>query len=105
MNQEPLTRTSMSTVAPPGAASWLLHPISPPDLLPAVLPHRHEPLPRFATTYQQLRVLPRRVRQVLQRRWKQSLAGVALLLTLGDSQVAQAGTTINVSGGDVAALI
>jgi predicted outer membrane repeat protein len=44
---------------------------------------RNELLPRFAGYYQRLCTLPRRVRRALQRQWKQSLAGVALLLALG----------------------
>jgi hypothetical protein len=56
-----------------------------------------ELLPRFATHYQQLRALPRRVRRGLQRKWKHSLAGVALLLALGQAP-ALAGT-INVQSG------
>ncbi|MGE0826292.1 MAG: choice-of-anchor Q domain-containing protein [Candidatus Binatia bacterium] len=59
---------------------------------------------RFVTTYQTLRALLRRVRRRLQRQWKQSLAGVALLLTLGVTPT-RAGTTITVPAGDTAALI
>jgi hypothetical protein len=39
-----------------------------------------ELLPRFATHYQELKTLRRRVRRSLQRQWKRSLAGVALLI-------------------------
>ena len=53
-------------------------------------------LPRFAAHYQQLRALRRRVRRGLQRQWKRSLAGVALLLALGQAPALAA--TINVSG-------
>jgi hypothetical protein len=59
---------------------------------------------RFAAAYQSLRALPRRVRRQLQRQWKQSLAGVAILLALGQAPV-QAATTINVPAGDTTALI
>jgi hypothetical protein len=48
---------------------------------------RHQPelLSRFATYYTQLRALPRRVRRALQRQWRLPLAGVALLLALGQN--------------------
>ena len=68
-----------------------------PGLLPELLQRQHELLPRFAVYYTQLRALPRRVRRALQRKWKHSLAGVALLLALGQEPVLAA--TINVSGG------
>ena len=55
-----------------------------PGLLPALL-RRQELLPRFAAYYTQLEALPRRLRRLLQRRLKQSLAGVALLLALGQA--------------------
>ena len=42
-----------------------------------------ELLPRFAAHYKQLKALPRRMRRTLQRRWKQGLAGVVLLMMLG----------------------
>ena len=63
-----------------------------PDLL-----RQPELLPRFAAHYTQLRALPRRVRRALQRQWKQSLAGAALLLALGQAPALAA--TINVTGG------
>ena len=55
-----------------------------------------ELLPRFAAHYQQLKTLRRRVRRSLQRQWKRSLAGVALLIALGQAPTLAA--TINVSG-------
>jgi hypothetical protein len=55
-----------------------------------------ELLPRFAEHYQQLKTLRRRVRRSLQRQWKRSLAGVALLLALGQAPALAA--TINVVG-------
>lgn len=42
-------------------------------------------LPRFAAYYAQLRALPKAARRRLQRHWARSLAGVALLFTLGHS--------------------
>jgi len=68
-----------------------------PGLASALLQQRQELLPRFAACYTQLRALPRRARRALQRKWKLSLAGVALLLALGQEPVLAA--TINVSGG------
>jgi hypothetical protein len=54
-----------------------------PGLLPLLTRQRHELLPRFAAFYHQLRRLPRRLRRHWQRRGRQALAGVALLLALG----------------------
>jgi hypothetical protein len=54
-----------------------------------------ELLPCFAAHYEKLRALPRRMRRSLQRQWKQSLAGVALLLALGQTPALAA--TINVN--------
>src|SRR5947207_420036 len=59
--------------------------------------------PRVARYYEQLRLLPRRVRRRLQRRWKRSLAGVAMLLALGATPT-QA-TTFNVAASDEPGLI
>src|SRR5215208_7191835 len=42
-------------------------------------------LPRFAQHYQQIRALRRRLRRSLQRQWKRSLAGVALLMALSSA--------------------
>jgi hypothetical protein len=53
-------------------------------------------LPRFIEHYQQLKALPRRMRRGLQRQWKRSLAGVALLIALGQAPALAA--TLNVSG-------
>jgi hypothetical protein len=53
-------------------------------------------LPRFAAQYPQLKALRRRVRRSLQRQWKHSLAGLALLITLGQTPALAA--TINVGG-------
>ena len=53
-------------------------------------------LPRFAGCYQRLARLPRRLRRQLQRRWRRSLAAIALLLALGQAPALAA--TINVDG-------
>ncbi|HKF93190.1 MAG TPA: hypothetical protein VKB96_01030, partial [Gammaproteobacteria bacterium] len=53
-------------------------------------------LPQFAAQYQRLKALRRVVRRGLQRQWKRSLAGVALLLALGQAPALAA--TINVGG-------
>lgn len=93
----------MLVCGPRGKANW--PPRSrPPGCCPQLVQRRQDLLPRFAAAYQQVRALPRRVRRRLQRRWKQSLAGVALLVAFGGGQ-AQAGTTIVVLAGDEAALI
>src|SRR5215213_6260736 len=55
-----------------------------------------ELLPRFAEQYRQLKALRRRLRRSLQRQWKRSLAGLALLLALGQAPALAA--TINVGG-------
>ncbi len=44
---------------------------------------RHLLWPRFAEIYQGLYHLPRKTRRALQRRWRRSLAGIALLYALG----------------------
>ena len=53
--------------------------------------------PRFAGYYQGLARLPRKVRRALQRRWRRSLGGLALLCALGQAPALAA--TINVGGG------
>src|SRR5215216_7926012 len=60
------------------------------------LPQAPDLLPRFTEQYQQLKALPRRVRRGLQRQWKRSLAGLALLLALGQAPALAA--TLNVGG-------
>ena len=61
--------------------------VKTPGLLPELMRRRDELLPRFAAYYTQLRALPRRVRRALQRQWRMPLAGVALMLALGQSPV------------------
>jgi hypothetical protein len=65
-----------------------------PGLLLLLVRQRHELLPRFAAAYRQLRTLPRRVQRLLQRHWKQSLAGLALLLVLGTAPALAATITV-----------
>ena len=67
-----------------------------PGLLPELMRCREELLPRFTAYYIQLRALPRRVRRALQRQWHLPLAGVALMLALGQSPALAA--TIPVGG-------
>ena len=51
----------------------------------ALLQQQGELLPCFVDHYQRLKALPRRIRRALQRQWKRSLAGLALLLALGQA--------------------
>lgn len=67
-----------------------------PDLRQRLSNCERELLPRFAAQYTRLQTLPRRVRRAMQRQWKRSLGGVALLLALGQTPAVAA--TINVSG-------
>ncbi|MDQ3773091.1 MAG: hypothetical protein M3461_01210 [Pseudomonadota bacterium] len=73
--QEELARAAVPGLAPAGPALW----------------------PRFAGYYQGLTRLPRRLRRALQRRWRRSLGGIALLCALGQAPALAA--TINVGGG------
>jgi hypothetical protein len=69
-------------------AAWqtqLAAAVHTPGLLPTLVRRQPELLPRFAAYYTHLRALPRRVRRALQRQWRLPLAGVALLLALGQS--------------------
>lgn len=73
--QEELARAAMPALAAAGPALW----------------------PRFAAYYQGLARLPRRLRRALQRRWRRSLGGIALLCALGQAPALAA--TIDVGGG------
>ncbi|MGH8502615.1 MAG: choice-of-anchor Q domain-containing protein [Gammaproteobacteria bacterium] len=68
-----------------------------PALQQEIVVRQRELLPKFAEHYLRLQALPRHVRRDLQRRWKRSLAGVALLLALGQTPALAA--TISVRGG------
>ncbi|MGQ0591408.1 MAG: hypothetical protein ACT4QB_01835 [Gammaproteobacteria bacterium] len=72
--QEELARAALPGLAAPALALW----------------------PRFAAYYQGLARLPRRARRALQRRWRRSLGGLALLCALGQAPALAA--TINVGG-------
>src|SRR5262245_55791953 len=61
-----------------------------------ILEHERELLPRFAAHYTRLQASPQRVRRAVQRQWRQSLAGIALLLKLARAPALAA--TINVGG-------
>jgi hypothetical protein len=67
-----------------------------PSIKHQCLQQQGELLPRFAMHYQELKALPRRLRRSLQRQWKRSLGGLALLLALGQAPLLAA--TINVGG-------
>src|SRR5262245_36225103 len=71
---------------PPGPPVWpaLETPVGTPlGLWPAGVHRQPELLARVVGYYTQLRALPRRVRRVLQRQWRLPLAGIALMLALG----------------------
>lgn len=68
--------------------------IHAPTLRGRLMQRERELLPDFTSYYTKLQSLPRRMRRMLQRQWKQSLAGMALLLTLGQAPTLAA--TINV---------
>ena len=53
--------------------------------LPGLAPAGPALWPRFAGYYQGLARLPRRLRRALQRRWRRSLGGIALLCALGQA--------------------
>ncbi len=57
----------------------------------------------FSSHYEKLTSLPRKIRRAMQRKWKHSLAGVALILALGGSPAIAA--DFNVGGGNVDDLI
>ncbi len=65
--------------------------------LPDLAPAGPALWPRFAGYYQGLTRLPRRLRRALQRRWRRSLGGIALLCALGQAPALAA--TINVGAG------
>jgi hypothetical protein len=67
-----------------------------PGLVPLLFRQRHALLSRFAAAYHRLRTLPKWMRRHLQRQWKVSLGGLALLLTL--DQAPALAVTINVDG-------
>src|SRR5215208_1439204 len=92
-----MTDEPLCTFAPTMLAAWQAELQATRNLsLKQQLSHREgELLPQFAAHYQQLKTLRRRVRRGLQRQWKRSLAGVALLITLGQAPALAA--TINVN--------
>src|SRR5215207_4003845 len=67
-----------------------------PELRQQLESQEHKLLLQFADHYEKLKALRRQVRRGLQRQWKRSLAGVALLLALGQAPALAA--TINVGG-------
>lgn len=77
--------------------------IQDPALKQQLANHEQTLLPRFTAQYNELRSQPRRVRREMQRKWKRSLAGMALLLALGQTSALAA--TYSIADGDVAGLI
>jgi hypothetical protein len=65
-----------------------------PDLTLQLLQRETDLVPCFAEHYGKLKALPRKMRRGMQRQGKYSLAGIALLLALGQTQALAA--TINV---------
>src|SRR5215831_2200412 len=63
--------------------------------LPELMRCQPELLSRFAAYYTQLRALPRRVRRALQRQWRLPLAGIALMLALGQPSAQAATITVS----------
>src|SRR5215208_6523155 len=82
-----MTEEPTSTFAPAILSAWQaeLKATRNPSLKQQLSQSEGELLPRFAEHYQQLKTLPRRMRRSLQRHWKRSLAGVALLMALGQA--------------------
>ena len=65
--------------------------------LPELIRCQPELLSRFAAYYTQLRTLPRRMQRALQRQWRLPLAGIALMLALGQPSAQAATITVNSS--------
>src|SRR5215471_15081387 len=63
--------------------------------LPELMRCQPELLSRFAAYYTELRALPRRMRRALQRQWRLPLAGIALMLALGQPSAQAATITVN----------
>src|SRR5215207_4627684 len=93
MTEEPTRTFDQATLS-----AWQaeLEASNNPSIKQQCLQRESELLPRFIEHYQQLKALRRRVRRSLQRQWKRSLAGVALLIALGQGPALAA--TINVGG-------
>lgn len=80
-------------------AAWpegVAQAVQDPALEQQLVLQERELLPRFAEHYTKLKALLRRVRRGLQRQGRRSLAGIALLLALGQTPALAA--TINVGG-------
>ena len=94
-----MTQAPIRTLDQALLSAWQDEPKATPNPIvkEQCLQQESDLLPRFVEHYQQLRALRRRVRRGLQRQWKRSLAGVALLLALGQAPALAA--TINVGGG------
>jgi Ca2+-binding RTX toxin-like protein len=87
--------------APEEPTLYALEPQPAPGAFPGEIPRllpagRKAVSPRVEHYYRQLKALPRRVRRALTRRYARSLAGVALLLALG--QLPALAATITVGG-------
>src|SRR5215217_4894216 len=93
MTDEPLRTLDQAILA-----AWQaeLKAANNPKLKQQCLQRESELLPQFAEHYEKLKTLPRRMRRSFQRQWRRSLAGLALLLALGQAPALAA--TINVGG-------
>jgi hypothetical protein len=77
-----MIEASSRTLAQALLSTWQaeLEASNNPSIKQQCLEQEPDLLPRFAEQYQQLKALPRRMRRMLQRQWKRSLAGLALPL-------------------------
>ncbi|MDN5871585.1 MAG: hypothetical protein L0H73_12795, partial [Nitrococcus sp.] len=70
-----------------------------PGLRAQLAQRERELFPRFAQQYRRLIALPRRARRALQRKWRRSLAAMALLLALGQGPALAATITVDGAAG------
>ena len=89
----PILRPTWETTLPTAWQDQLVPAVQIPWLPQTAMPHGNALLPRFVAWYEQLQALPRRLRRALQRKLALPLAGVALLLALGQG-LSQATTLV-----------
>jgi hypothetical protein len=76
-----------------------------PNIKQQCLQREAQQLPQFTDHYQQLKPLPRRMRRILQRQWKSSLAGLALPLAFEQAPALAATINVGVSCTLVRAIV